>query len=164
MNNNLEYLKHIATFLTLSHRLITVAESCTGGLLSAALTTLPGSSEWFDRGFITYSNAAKKELLGVSEDILVHYGAVSEETAKAMAKGALQNSHSHIALAITGIAGPDGGSVEKPVGTVWFGLADKYGVSQVTLQIFSGTRDSIREQAVSFALHWLSAYFLEEKK
>lgn len=159
-----ELLQHIAASLTSSREMVAVAESCTGGLLSAALTSLPGSSVWFDRGLITYSNAAKHELLGISENVLATYGAVSRETAKAMASGVLQHSQAKIALAITGIAGPEGGSVEKPVGTVWFGFAKQNESPQAMLQILNGTRDAIRQQSVSFALNWLHDYLRKEKK
>lgn len=161
---NTTVLKKIASSLSSSHRMIAVAESCTGGLLAAALTQLPGSSGWFDRGFVTYSNVAKKELLGVSEKILADYGAVSAQTAEAMAKGALENSQAAIAVAITGIAGPEGGCAEKPVGTVWFALADRDKVSKACLQIFNGARDVIRKEAVNFALNLLNHYLLEKKR
>jgi nicotinamide-nucleotide amidase len=105
--------------------LITTAESCTGGLLSGLLTEIPGSSGMVERGFVTYSNAAKTELLGVSSDLIARYGAVSEEVARAMAEGALQNTPAHVAVSVTGIAGPDGGSPEKPVGLVYVAVATK---------------------------------------
>lgn len=105
-------------------RMIAVAESCTGGLVSAALTEIPGSSDVFDAGFITYSNDMKNELLGVSHDVLETFGAVSIATAWGMAQGALKRSHAHVAVAITGIAGPGGGSPQKPVGTVVFARAE----------------------------------------
>lgn len=103
--------------------LAATAESCTGGLIIAAMTDIPGSSTMVDRGFVTYSNEAKMEMLGVSPETLERHGAVSEQTALEMAKGALERSRAGIALAVTGIAGPGGGSVEKPVGLVWFGIA-----------------------------------------
>lgn len=161
---NLQLLKHIAAHLTSSQKMIAVAESCTGGLFAAELTRLPGSSVWFDRGFVTYSNAAKKELLGVPEETLALYGAVSEETAKAMAKGAITHSQAQVSLAITGIAGPDGGTIEKPVGTVWFAIAANDRAAVAILQIFDGTREVIRRKAVDFALNCLSTYFLKEKE
>lgn len=147
-------LKHIAHHCIASSQMIAVAESCTGGLLAAELTKLPGSSMWFDRGFVTYSNAAKQTLLGVSEKTLAHYGAVSHETVQAMAEGALKNSQAQIALAITGIAGPTGGTLEKPVGTVWFAVANKEGASTY-LKKFDGSRNQVRKAAVNFALELL---------
>lgn len=133
---------------------VTCAESCTGGLLAAELTRIAGSSAWFDMGFITYSNEAKQQLLGVNPATLDYYGAVSEETVREMALGALLAAKADFALSISGIAGPTGGSDEKPVGTVWFGLADKHHIwAQAAL--FSGNRDAVRAQAVQFALAFL---------
>ena len=134
---------------------ITCAESCTGGLLAAALTRLPGSSAWFETGFVTYSNEAKQRLLGVSADSLRQYGAVSEAVVHEMAAGARQAADADYALSISGIAGPDGGSPEKPVGTVCFGLADRQTTYARTTR-FSGNRDEIRRQAVDFALAFLN--------
>lgn len=104
---------------------IATAESCTGGLIAGLLTDLPGSSQWFERGFVTYSNLAKQELLAVDPSLIERHGAVSREVVEAMALGALQHSAADLALAVTGIAGPDGGSLEKPVGTVWFAWVAK---------------------------------------
>ena len=134
---------------------ITCAESCTGGLLAAALTRLPGSSAWFETGFVTYSNEAKQRLLGVSADSLRQYGAVSEAVVHEMAAGARQAADADYALSISGIAGPDGGSPEKPVGTVCFGLADRQTTHARTAR-FNGNRDEIRRQAVDFALAFLN--------
>src|SRR5476651_1245601 len=106
---------------------ITCAESCTGGLVAKAITDIAGSSAWFDRGFVTYSNAAKHQLLGVAEVTLHEFGAVSEESVREMAQGALHAAGANLALSISGIAGPDGGTEAKPVGTVWFGFADSEG-------------------------------------
>lgn len=133
---------------------MTAAESCTGGLLAAAMTGRPGSSAVFERGFVTYSNEAKIELLGVGPKIIVKNGAVSLECAEAMAQGALQNSHADIAVSITGIAGPDGGSEEKPVGTVCFGVATKDGVRSFS-RLFAGDRHAVRESATQTALEEL---------
>ena len=132
----------------------TCAESCTGGLLAAELTRLPGSSAWFETGFVTYSNEAKQKLLGVSPDSLRREGAVSETVAREMAAGALKAAQADFALSVTGIAGPGGGSAEKPVGTVCFGLASAAGATARTAH-FHGSRDEIRREAVSFALDWL---------
>ncbi|HWF05168.1 MAG TPA: CinA family protein [Candidatus Angelobacter sp.] len=137
-------------------RLVT-AESCTGGGLSYAITDIAGASQWFDRGFITYSNIAKEELLGVKTETLKTFGSVSEETAREMAEGALYHNHSqaHISIAITGIAGPDGGSAEKPVGTVWIACAGKSLPTMASHYIFSGNRKEVRQQAIEIALKML---------
>jgi nicotinamide-nucleotide amidase len=135
--------------------LLATAESCTGGLVAELITAVPGSSALFERGFVTYSNLAKQEMLGVPKATIEQYGAVSEQTAIAMALGALKHSHAHMSVAITGIAGPDGGSADKPVGTVWFAWAKKNGTCQAQLQHFTGDRVSIREQAAEFALNQL---------
>ena len=132
------------------------AESCTGGLLAAVITTVPGSSDVFERGFVTYSNAAKVECLGVSPRILETFGAVSEEAAREMAAGALAHSAASIALSITGIAGPGGGSPAKPVGLVHFGLAQRSGAIFAVEKRFGELgRDAIRSAAVATALDLL---------
>lgn len=140
--------------------MVVTAESCTGGGIAHAITDLSGSSDWFERGFVTYSNAAKQELLGVKSTTLDLYGAVSEQTALEMALGALQHSHADVAVSVTGIAGPLGGSDEKPVGTVWFGFAGKGRAPQAQHQLFSGDRAAIRRQAVNYALTQLETYIL----
>ncbi|WP_102798301.1 nicotinamide-nucleotide amidase [Bowmanella denitrificans] len=132
---------------------MTCAESCTGGGIGYAITSVSGSSSWFERGFITYSNQAKQDLLGVQSDTLVVHGAVSAQTVEEMAQGALNAAKADMAIAVSGIAGPDGGSPEKPVGTVWFGLALK-GETKSVLQRFEGDRQQIRQQAVEFALRF----------
>lgn len=133
--------------------LAATAESCTGGLIIAAMTDIPGSSSMVDRGFVTYSNDAKREMLGVAAGTLELHGAVSEETALEMAKGALSRSRAGIALAVTGIAGPDGGSATKPVGLVWFGLALAGQPAVAQKRIFDNRgRDFIRRQTVRQAL------------
>ncbi len=135
---------------------IATAESCTGGLLAALLTAIPGSSEVFDRGFVTYSNAAKIECLGVSPKILERFGAVSRETALAMAAGALAHSKAAIALSITGIAGPGGGTAQKPVGLVHFGLAKRSGAVTAAEHRFGDLgRDAVRSAAIATALDLL---------
>jgi nicotinamide-nucleotide amidase len=134
---------------------LAVSESCTGGGLAQAVTAVPAASSWFDRGFVTYSNAAKIELLGVHQETLEKYGAVSEQTAQEMVSGALRNSHADIAISITGIAGPTGGTPEKPVGTVWFALAKKGENPQARLANFQGNRHAIQQSAITFALTWL---------
>ncbi|NTX79973.1 nicotinamide-nucleotide amidase [Serratia proteamaculans] len=131
---------------------ITCAESCTGGGIAKAITDIAGSSAYFDRGFVTYSNTAKHELLGVAEATLTSHGAVSEEVVREMAQGALHAARASLALSVSGIAGPDGGSAEKPVGTVWFGFADGSGRVLAYRKQFSGDRDAVRLQATIFAL------------
>ncbi|MDB5842925.1 MAG: CinA domain protein [Polaromonas sp.] len=127
------------------------AESCTGGMIAAACTDLAGSSNWFERGFVTYSNAAKTELLGVEAALIERHGAVSEAVARAMAQGALARSHAQASVAVTGIAGPGGGSADKPVGTVWFGWATPAGtVSE--MKCYAGDRASVRQATVAHAL------------
>ena len=140
-----------------------VAESCTGGLLSAAITDIAGASAYFERGFITYSNQAKHELLGVPLHTLDTYGAVSAQAAAAMVQGVLAHSHADIALSITGIAGPHGGSADKPVGLVFFGLASKDGFCDTKQQIFSGDRGAIRQQAVEFTLRLAIDYLIRRE-
>ena len=132
--------------------MLVTAESCTGGWAAQAMTAIAGSSEWFERGFVTYSNAAKEEMLGVRHQTLEKHGAVSEETAREMALGALEHSHGTIALAITGVAGPTGGSAAKPVGTVCFAWAVKGGPASAETRHFSGDRDAVRRQSVEHAL------------
>jgi nicotinamide-nucleotide amidase len=127
------------------------AESCTGGLIAAACTELSGSSDWFERGFVTYSNAAKTDSLGVPAALIAEHGAVSEPVARAMAVGAVAHSAAHCALSVTGVAGPTGGSADKPVGTVWFGWSTPAGVATEHRR-FGGDRAAIRAQAVRHAL------------
>jgi nicotinamide-nucleotide amidase len=134
--------------------MLATAESCTGGLVAGAITAVAGSSEWFERGFVTYSNAAKTEQIGVPEETLERFGAVSEETALAMARGALNASKAQWAVAITGVAGPSGGSAEKPVGTVCFAWAGPDAVTASRLH-FAGDRAAIRRESVAVALQGL---------
>jgi nicotinamide-nucleotide amidase len=131
------------------------AESCTGGGAAEAITRIPGSSAWFDRGFVTYSNDAKAQLLGVGRATLEAHGAVSEETARAMVEGAIARSSASVALAITGIAGPDGGTAEKPVGLVWFAWGARGAGTLSESRRLGGDRQAIRAQAVAHALHGL---------
>lgn len=133
---------------------LATAESCTGGLISGHCTNLPGSSAWFERGFVTYSNASKTELLGVDPSLISARGAVSEAVAKAMALGAVLKSSAQVSLAVTGIAGPDGGSSLKPVGTVWLAWCVN-GVVTGELHVFQGDRFFVRESACLFALEGL---------
>ncbi|MEO8013960.1 MAG: CinA family protein [Polaromonas sp.] len=131
--------------------LMATAESCTGGMIAAACTDLAGSSNWFERGFVTYSNAAKSELLGVDAALIERHGAVSEAVARAMAQGAVARSHAQAAVAVTGVAGPGGGSPDKPVGTVWFGWTTPAG-TVTEMKRFDGDRASVRQASVVHAL------------
>jgi len=131
--------------------MMATAESCTGGLIAGACTDLSGSSDWFERGFVTYSNAAKTELLGVPADLIHQHGAVSEPVARAMATGAIAHAPVQLAVAVTGVAGPTGGSAEKPVGTVWFGWATPAG-SFTEHQLFDGDCAAVRAATVRHAL------------
>ena len=135
--------------------LLAVAESCTGGGLAARLTSIPGSSAWFDRGYVTYSNSAKQEMLGVPENTLLHDGAVSEAAACAMAEGCIHHSDAELSVAITGIAGPDGGSQTKPVGTVWIACAGARQRTTATCYYFEGDREAVRRAAELKALEML---------
>jgi nicotinamide-nucleotide amidase len=132
-----------------------LAESCTGGGLGEAITRIPGSSAWLERGFVTYSDEAKEEMLGVKRDTLLDHGAVSEATAREMVLGALRWSHADTGVAITGVAGPDGGTRDKPVGLVWFAWCVRGGAARVESRQFAGDRDAVRRQAIEFALKGL---------
>jgi nicotinamide-nucleotide amidase len=136
---------------------LSVAESCTGGWIAKQLTDVPGSSAWFDRGYVTYCNRAKVEMLGVPLDLLQEQGAVSQAVVEAMADGVLRNSPAHCALAVSGIAGPGGGTVEKPVGTVWLAWAFRGVAVDSRCCHFSGNREQIRQQAVAESLKGLLA-------
>ena len=134
---------------------LAAAESCTGGLIAAACTSVAGSSDWFERGFVTYSNAAKAESLGVDPALIAAHGAVSEPVARAMAEGALAHSRADLAVAVTGIAGPGGGSADKPVGTVWLALA-RHGAATLAERLqLPGDRTAVRERTVERALDGL---------
>ena len=136
--------------------MLATAESCTGGLIAGACTELSGSSRWFERGFVTYSNEAKTESLGIDPALLQAHGAVSEVVARAMAFGALRHSHAQVSVAVTGIAGPTGGSAEKPVGTVWFGFSVDGRLHSETVR-FDGDRQAVRQATVAHALERLLA-------
>ena len=131
---------------------LAVAESCTGGWVAKCVTDIAGSSQWFDRGFVAYTNRAKQDLLGVSPQVLLQFGSVSPQVVKEMAEGALLRSNADIAVAITGIAGPDGGSPDKPVGTVWFAWALRGRPAETLHMRFDGDRDRVRRAAVAAAL------------
>lgn len=136
-------------------RVLVTAESCTGGWIAKVCTDLPGSSEWFERGLVTYSNEAKQELLGVSRSDIHRFGAVSEEVAAAMARGAVAHSRADCAVSTTGIAGPDGGTPEKPVGTVCFGWAVPGEIVETEVHHFAGDRDEVRRATVASAFEGL---------
>lgn len=138
------------------HWMLATAESCTGGLVAAACTDLAGSSQWFERGFVTYSNAAKSELLGVDPAAIAAHGAVSEVVARAMAFGAVRHAQAQVSVAVTGIAGPSGGSADKPVGTVWFAFSVGGRLSSETLR-FEGDRQAVRQATLEHALRRLLA-------
>jgi nicotinamide-nucleotide amidase len=144
--------ENLSQYLLKSNALIATAESCTGGWLAQCITSIAGSSAWFDRGFITYSNQAKMDMLGVKAETLAQFGAVSAEVAMQMTAGALQYSVADYAIAITGIAGPTGGSLEKPIGSVYIAWQKKHHPAKVTLAHFHGDREQIRKQAVYQAL------------
>lgn len=148
----MQYLiSEIAQILTKDGYKLATAESCTGGMISAACTSVAGSSDWFDCGFVTYSNEAKSELLGLDAALITQHGAVSEAVARAMAFGAVRHSHAQISMAVTGIAGPTGGSADKPLGTVWFGFSIHGNLHSETRK-FDGDRAAVREATVLHAL------------
>ena len=145
----------VGSALRARQRVLAVAESCTGGWIAKVITDVPGSSGWFDRGFITYSNTAKLELLGVPETILLAQGAVSAETVAAMATGTLAQARADVAVAVSGVAGPDGGSADKPVGTVYLAWLQRDQAVRVERRQFAGDRDTVRRQTVIAALQGL---------
>ena len=152
----LAIMANIAEILQKNGWLMATAESCTGGMIAAACTDLAGSSNWFERGFVSYSNEAKTELLGVDAGLIARHGAVSEAVARAMVQGALARSRAQVAVAVTGVAGPGGGSAAKPVGTVWFGWATPAGI-HTELRCFEGGRAAVRAATVQHALQRLVA-------
>ncbi len=170
MTPHLETLcEALAQVLTANHLCMATAESCTGGLIAASCTQLSGSSVWFERGFVTYSNAAKTELLDVPSSLIETHGAVSEEVAKAMALGALAHSKAHVSVAVTGIAGPTGGSADKPVGTVWlaWGWRDSQSAMhcEAMLQQFKGSRSEVRDATAELSLaHLTELVKMRQKK
>ncbi|MCL4974518.1 CinA family protein [Neisseria meningitidis] len=151
----MDALHTIARNLTKKRQTVSCAESCTGGMLAAAFTSVAGSSQWFDQSFVTYSNKAKEDRLGVLPETLLEYGAVSRQTVYEMARGAQIAAQADYAVGISGIAGPGGGSESKPVGTVWFGFAFPGGSCE-EIRRFDGNRESVRAQAVAFALERLA--------
>ena len=159
----LDLLEHLTAILLKKNMTLATAESCTGGLLGATITHKAGASKIYERGFITYANEAKTEMLDVPADIIAKYGAVSAPVAEAMARGALTRSKAGIAISITGIAGPDGGTEEKPVGLVYFGYALRNGQAGTFEHLFEGDRSEIRIATVTRALKHLIA-ILERKE
>lgn len=153
---NDQMLQHLARqvgiALTQHELMLTSAESCTGGWLGQTITSVAGSSAWYERGFITYATISKHEMLGVSTATLEQYGVVSEQTAREMAEGSIARSHAQVAIAITGIAGPEGGTPEKPIGMVCFAWALKDGLARSETRHFSGDREAVRRQSVAVAL------------
>lgn len=143
--------KQVGVALKAHGMMLATAESCTGGGIAQAVTRISGSSAWFDRGFVTYSNAAKEEMLGVSPETIARHGAVSEATVREMAAGALQYSRAQVSVSVSGIAGPTGGTAEKPVGTVWFAWVTD-GMVRTACHHIDGDRDAIRVKAVRIAL------------
>ena len=150
-------LTHIAAQLPARGWMLATAESCTGGMVAAACTDRAGSSQWFERGFVSYSNASKAELLGVSAELIATHGAVSEPVARAMAEGALAHAHAQVSVAVTGVAGPSGGSDCKPVGTVWFAWCVA-GQTHSEVQQFAGDRAAVRHATLCHALARLAAW------
>lgn len=159
MNQPVLLAEEVAKGLKARKWQLVTAESCTGGLISSTLTEIAGSSVWFERGFVTYSNLAKQEMLSVPAELISQFGAVSEETARAMALGALQHSAGHIAVSVTGIAGPSGGSADKPVGTVCIAWAVRGAQIVVERKQFTGTRQAIRLATCEQALRGILSFF-----
>ena len=155
MGRLLELSSEVGRVLVVQHLKLATVESCTGGWIGQSLTAVAGSSAWYERGFVTYSNASKNELVGVSRELISRSGAVSEPVVRAMARGALSHSPADLALAVTGIAGPDGGSADKPVGTVWLGWIARTGIERAEQYLFTGDREAVRRQSVVEALSGL---------
>lgn len=155
-DNSVQQVQRLAAQLLQNQLKICTAESCTGGLIAKTFTDLAGSSDWFDRGFVTYSDQAKSDMLAVPASIIDDYGAVSEAVASAMASGALRHSEADFAIAVTGVAGPGGGSDDKPVGTVWIAIASRQ-QSQAIKCRFSGDREAVRRATLLRALEEILA-------
>ena len=147
-----ELAERVGKALKAKGMMMASAESCTGGWIAQAVTAVPGSSAWFERGFVTYTYISKREMLGVKVETLEQYGAVSQETVREMTAGALERSHAQVAVSVSGTAGPSGGTPQKPVGTVCFGWGAKNGAVQTAIKQYDGDRESVRRQAVVFAL------------
>ncbi len=149
--------ERVGALLKAKGMMLATAESCTGGWIAQAITAVPGSSEWFERGFVTYTYISKREMLGVKSETLDTHGAVSEQTVREMTAGALERSHAQVAVSVSGTAGPSGGTPQKPVGTVCFGWGVKEGAVQTAVKNFAGDREAVRRQAVVFALERILA-------
>ncbi len=150
--NLYQLAERVGTALKAKGMMMVTAESCTGGWIAQAVTAVPGSSEWFERGFVVYTYISKREMLGVKPETLETHGAVSEETVREMTAGALARSHAQVAVSVSGTAGPSGGTLEKPVGTVCFGWGATGDAVQTAVKTFDGDREAVRRQAVVFAL------------
>lgn len=160
-DEQLQQLSHrIGEQLKRRQATVTAAESCTGGWIAKVFTDISGSSAWFERGFVTYSNEAKQQMVGVQDTTLQQHGAVSEQTVREMATGAAKAASAEYAIAVSGIAGPEGGTPDKPVGTVWFAIVGPEGHVLAQRQIFAGDRDAVRRQSVAWALQTLLDEFL----
>jgi len=160
-DEQLQQLSHrIGEQLKRRQATVTAAESCTGGWIAKVFTDISGSSAWFERGFVTYSNEAKQQMVGVQDTTLQQHGAVSEQTVREMATGAAKAAAAEYAIAVSGIAGPEGGTPDKPVGTVWFAIVGPEGRVLAQRQIFAGDRDAVRRQSVVWALQTLLDEFL----
>ncbi len=160
--NLYELAVQVGTALRTRKQKLAIAESCTGGWIAKVATDVPGSSAWFDRGFVTYSNAAKTELLDVRESTITSHGAVSAEVVAEMAAGALEHSRADLTLAVSGIAGPDGSSPDKPVGTVYLGWAQRNGAVYAECLHLEGNRDAVRLQSVAAALQGVLDVFARQ--
>lgn len=156
-------IEQLAELLDKRKAMLAVAESCTGGGIGYNLTSRPGSSHWFERGFVVYTNNAKREMLGVKTDMLSRFGAVSEPVARAMAEGALSASRARYSMSVTGIAGPGGGTQDKPVGTVCFAWAGLGCDTQSETHHFQGDRESVRSQSIETAISGMTRFILATK-
>lgn len=162
MTSLINITNQLAAELLSQNKSVVTAESCTGGGIAYAFTALAGSSSWFERGFVTYSNAAKINDIAVPASVIELHGAVSEETVRAMVVGAVNNSLADVAIAVSGVAGPGGGSQEKPVGTVWFAWGDA-SEQQSICCLFSGDRQQVRDQSIVFAIQGLTDWLQQTK-
>jgi nicotinamide-nucleotide amidase len=147
----------------LKHRRLRLAtaESCTGGLIAKLITDTPGSSAWFEAAIVSYSNDSKNALLDIDEQLIANSGAVSQSVVEAMARSVITKTNADVAIAVSGIAGPDGGTAEKPLGMVWIAFADRHGAVQSQVQLFKGDREQVREQAASSAMQGLSKFIVK---